>query len=117
MNRCTCETMQTLLHAEEFQSFIGSNVMMVDSTPMSDLFRCSQCGQLWRCDRPKNLRGRLMMKLECEEDWKTHLMTSGARTRLLENMGGVSANFCLWGNCSNYRVKGLEYCIDHLYYG
>lgn len=117
MIQCICETKQALLHSDELQSFFANSVMMVDSTPISDLVRCRQCGQLWRCDRPKNLGGRFLMKLDHEQDWKTHRMTMLAQTKLLENMGGMSANFCLWGNCTNYRVNGLEYCIDHLYHG
>lgn len=116
MMKCHCFDDHILLHSNELQSSFGKDLTKVDTAPMFELMRCDHCGQLWRFDRLKNKKEYIASKLDSELGWQTNTTTIMIKARILEDRGGVSVHFCLWGECANFRVKGFEYCIDHLCY-
>lgn len=114
MNICRCRETGPVLRDGKFYSLIGANAEQIDATPVSELYRCSVCGQHWRTDRAENIDERSFSKVNDAAGWRSAHRDVPLRMRQTVRYDEVTANFCLWGSCDNFRLRDHDYCIDHL---
>ncbi len=79
------------------------------------LVRCRTCGGLWSLDGWDKLQRRFAIKLSRREGWSEFDTTPLRKEYLVRSRGGVTVERCSWRDCDRPRVKGVVYCVDHLY--
>jgi hypothetical protein len=79
------------------------------------LFECSHCGALWAIDEWDKYQWQVVFRVGDVEGWAGVDREPQRKQLLVESRGGTTAERCIWEGCSNPRVNGVIYCIDHLY--
>lgn len=79
------------------------------------LKECPECKQLWRVDVPDKYQTQFALKVASPEGWEDIDTTAMVKELLLKTRGGTTNEVCIWSGCDGSRVKGVVYCIDHLY--
>lgn len=81
-----------------------------------DLLRCDVCGTHWRIDVADKGEGRYAWKVGAfRPDWAVPDFPELEKALLLQRRGGETAEKCAWLGCERRKVRGVAYCIDHLY--
>ena len=112
---CNCVQIQDLVYYDELPSLLISNLDQIDSSSWYQLFKCSVCGQYWRVDNEDRLQERYVLKIKQFDGWQNIDITILAKQNLLASRGGTNNEICIWQDCANHQVKGVLYCIDHLW--
>lgn len=77
---------------------------------------CRICGTHWRIDGARKGEGRFAWKVGgFRSDWATREFPDREKALLLQRRGGETAEKCVWLGCDERKVRGVAYCIDHLY--
>jgi hypothetical protein len=79
------------------------------------LYRCRECGQNWRVNERDKYQVQFAVKIADVTRWKEFDSTSLQKQYLLETHGGLTEEVCIWAGCGQNRLKGVVYCVDHLY--
>jgi hypothetical protein len=116
---CSCEELP------EFAYYIPGRSLSRKLRPVTkpvaksewrELIRCEVCGTHWRIDAADKYQERFVWKIgSFRGDWATVEFVEKQKALLLEQRGGEVDEPCVWLGCEKKRVKGVAYCIDHLY--
>jgi hypothetical protein len=77
--------------------------------------RCSDCGQIWRVDRPDKYSVDLAIKVSSPDAWTADDDRRVRLEYLKHSYGGEDAQNCIWAACPNRALKGVAMCAEHLY--
>jgi hypothetical protein len=81
-----------------------------------ELLRCEICGTHWRIDAADKYQERFAWKVGTfRPDWATPDFPDQEKALLLQRRGGEIDEKCVWLRCEKRKVRGVAYCIDHLY--
>jgi hypothetical protein len=81
-----------------------------------ELLQCEACGTYWRIDAEDKFQERFVWKVGAfRDDWSSVEFVEKQKALLLEKRGGETDESCVWIGCEKKKVKGVAYCIDHLY--
>ncbi len=116
---CSCEELPvyTYYHPERgLSQKLRPFVVSVAKSSWRELFRCEICGTHWRIDVEDRLQQQYVWKVgRFRDDWATVEFVEEQKRLLLQRRGGETEEKCVWMGCEQKRVKGVAYCIDHLY--
>ena len=101
-------------YADVEESFY-KHLEKVDSSGWYELYKCKTSGQYWRIDIWDKGQERFVVKIENIKVWEIYDASSLIKDLIIKNRGGLTNQKCIWANCENRKVKGVAYCIDHLY--
>jgi len=88
----------------------------IDRKNWRDLLRCEVCGTHWRIDVADKYQERYAWKVGAfRDDWADVDFEEKEKELLLVRRGGVTDEKCIWLGCDRLKVRGVAYCIDHLY--
>lgn len=79
------------------------------------LYECKICGQLWVIDVWEKYNPGIALKIKNPNGWDNLDVIPFEKELLLKSRGGTTDEKCIMKNCSNHRVNGVVYCLDHLY--
>ena len=116
---CACEELPVYTYydaerglSQKLRPFIAS----VAKSSWRELFRCEICGTHWRIDVEDKFQQRYVWKVGgYREDWATVEFEEEQKKLLRQRRGGETDEECAWLACGKKKVKGVAYCIDHLY--
>jgi len=116
---CACEELPVYTYyyserglSQKIRPFIAS----VAKSDWRELFRCEVCGTHWGIDVEDRLQQQFVWKVGAfREDWVSVEFVDVEKELLLQCRGGVTEEKCAWIGCGKKKVKGVAYCIDHLY--
>ncbi len=83
-----------------------------------ELYRCQNCGQLWRFDilnMPLHAEVYEAIKIPSEVDWKEFDSRPAIRELRIRQCGGESGRRCTWAGCTNPALNEMEVCVEHTY--
>ena len=80
-----------------------------------NLFACPVCNQLWAIDEWDKYTIQTAAKIEEKEDWENNDRIDLKKELLISERGGLTDDSCVWADCSGRTVKGVAYCIEHLW--
>jgi len=113
---CNCSKLNTLIDVSDVQPDFENNLTEISQGIWAKLRRCPLCKQLWRVNLWDKLQIQFAVKLDSVDDWESVETTSLQKQFLLESRGGTKEDTsCIWAGCDLPAVKGVVYCIDHLY--
>jgi hypothetical protein len=118
---CFCSKLPQLVKADQLVN-AGVNLFVHFDTMQSgggnnwtNLIRCRHCEQHWRIDVSDKYQIQFAVKIDDINHWQEFDDLPLRKKFLLESRGGLTEEKCIWQGCSNYRVKGVAYCLDHLF--
>ncbi len=111
---CQCLTLPVSVSFPETPS-LQASLRHVASGNWVDLKRCSDCGAHWVVDVADKYQPQLALRIPSAIDWEGFDLTSARKDFLLRSRGGVAGGSCLWHGCSAPQVRGVVYCLEHLY--
>ena len=114
MKPCHCSELPDAFYVDAAPQAFDGTFSVVDSGEWVNLYHCSSCESLWAIDAWDKYSWQVAARISDISGWEA--ATEAQRKQLLlESRGGEDAAGCQWQGCSGRRVKGVHYCIDHLY--
>jgi len=112
---CKCQSLEKIFDLEEGPKDFVNSLSEVDQGSWVTLFRCPICGQYWRVNEWDKYQTQFAIKLDSDSNWEDLDATQLEKGYLLKSRGGTTQDECIWAKCQNKQVKGVMYCVDHLY--
>jgi hypothetical protein len=112
---CQCATLPEVIYLESKPSGFESALVELSVGNWVKLFCCSECKQLWRIDEWDKYQTQFAAKVPDIETWRSYDIVPFQKQLLLQSRGGLSDNICNWARCGKPAVKGVAFCIDHLF--
>jgi hypothetical protein len=112
---CQCSTLPETIYLESKPSGFDLTLVELAVGNWVKLFRCSACKQLWRIDEWDKYQTQFAAKVPDIEAWESYDTTPFQKQLLLQSRGGLSNDICNWAACGKPAVKGVAFCIDHLF--
>jgi hypothetical protein len=116
---CSCDELPRYTYYEASRGLsqkIRPFVVSVAKSEWQELFRCEICGIHWRVEIEDRFQQRYAWKVgEFRDDWAGVQFIEEQKALLLQRRGGETTRGCAWIKCERMRVRGVAYCIDHLF--
>ena len=112
---CFCQQLAKLVDVEDTPQGFEASLIKKDKSDWAYLMECPICAQLWRIDTPDKYQTQFAVKLAVADDWASVDTVGLQKEYLLQSRGGTTDDTCIWAECNGKRVRGVVYCIDHLY--
>lgn len=112
---CQCTKLPELLYLESKPDGFDSTLVELSVGNWVKLFRCEECNQLWRIDEWDKYQTQFAAKVPDIETWESYDTTQFQKQLLLQSRGGLSNSICNWACCEKPAVKGVVFCVDHLF--
>ncbi len=111
---CSCSKLPALVKMEANRELL----IQLDELSTGNwdyLCRCRKCGQLWRIDECDKYQVQFAVKITDLSRWQEFDSEPLRKQYLIEARGRLAEEPCNWAGCDQQRVKGVAYCVDHLY--
>lgn len=114
--KCKCSSLPDVFYLDDGPNGFQNGLTKIDKdTQNSELFECPDCGTLWAIDTWDKYWFQVVGRIQNRNAWTTSVSEEKRKELLLRSRGGTTDEECIWNNCKKKRVKGVVYCIDHLY--
>lgn len=115
MVRCPCADLESVVKVEDHAAFF-IDLHPLDVGHWVRLMACGRCGQLWAVDEPDKYLLQLATKIPVagRTIWQERHVAS-EKDFLCRSRGGLTSEPCAWARCGKPCVKGVAFCVDHLY--
>lgn len=113
--KCKCKESPKVEYLNELDDSFKVNLEKIDTGFWVELFECKICGQLWKIDVWNKYQYQFAIKIDDHDKWESFDLTEDKKRLLLKARGGLTNEACIVKDCNKKCVKGVVYCIDHLY--
>lgn len=116
MQPCDCQHRPAFfdIHPDELEAFLdGFDQLTDDRLADYHLFRCPACQSLWIVDDVT--RGPMAVQATTALDIRSFDERPYRRELAIAMHGGLGEGTCMFTRCSNRAVRGVVFCVDHLY--
>lgn len=113
--KCRCSSLPDVFYLGDGPEGFEDGLKKLDEENRIKLLECPQCGTLWVADEWDKYSWQVASRIEHRDEWPTPIPDEKRKQLLLSSRGGTTDQRCIWKNCEKSRVKGVVYCIDHLY--
>jgi hypothetical protein len=80
------------------------------------LQHCTECRRSFSIDVWEKYQHQVVALIDDPSQWEAEADSVGRRKELLlRSRGGAGDGECGWASCHGIRVRGVAYCIDHLW--
>jgi hypothetical protein len=111
--KCACASLKDVFYAEEHPSFL-KDLSEKSLASWKKLCVCPKCGTLWAVDEWDKYHIQVVSRVSDIGNWDV-ASEEDRKKLLLDSRGGLTDEICIWAECGKNRVRGVAYCIDHLY--
>jgi hypothetical protein len=111
---CPCGGLPEIFKLGAHRDFYKYAVRVAESE-WAYLYKCASCGRLWRADKWDKLQVQFVVRVPEGSDWERFDSSSLQKQFLVQSRGGLTQEPCIWQGCQGQRVKGVVYCVEHLY--
>ena len=113
--KCKCSNLPDVFYLDDGPKGFQKGLKEIDAKNWMRLFECPKCKALWVIDEWEKYSWQVASRIESRNDWSTTVPEEKRKNLLLKSRGGTTDEECIWKDCNKKRVKGVVYCIDHLY--
>jgi len=111
--KCVCSSLADVFYVESRLSFMH-DLSEKEFASWKTFCVCQKCGTHWAVDEWDKYQTQVINRVSDIENWDV-ASEEERKNLLLDSRGGLTHEDCIWAECGKKRVKGLAYCIDHLY--
>ena len=113
--KCNCANLPEVFYFDAGPAGFQDGWKEIDAQKWMRLFECAECGTLWAIDEWDKYYFQAVSRIDSRDGWPAPLPDEKRKKLLLQQRGGTTNEACIWKDCEKKRVKGVVYCIDHLY--
>ncbi len=116
MSACGCEKLPEIFFLDQAPSDWLPGLQENSSGDWKTLLRCPACGRLFSVDAWDKGHDQVAVRIANADAWKEEAASIEARKALLlGSRGGTIEETCIRAGCIKPRVRGVVYCLDHLW--
>ena len=112
---CKCADLDDVFYLDTAPKGFEKRLRQLDMADWKRLYECPECGTLWAIDEWDKYQHQVASKIETREDWSREESDQKRKELLQMSRGGTDDGECIWSGCTKPPIKGVVYCIDHLY--
>lgn len=112
---CTCAKLDDSFFLEDAPRRFVDNLRQIDMGDWKRLFECPSCGALWAVDEWDKYTDQVVSRVADRANWSKEESDQMRKELLRKSRGGEEQSECIWADCHEPRIKGVVYCLDHLY--
>ena len=112
---CKCAKLADSFFLEDAPSRFVDNLRQIDMGDWKRLFECPNCGALWAVDEWDKYSDQVVSRVADRANWSQEESDEMRKELLRRSRGGEEEAECIWADCHKPRIKGVVYCVDHLY--
>jgi hypothetical protein len=112
---CNCTALPDAFYLDEGPDSFAEGLTREERGDWIRLGSCPRCGALWAVDEWERLQDQVVTRVRSREGWAGIDATDARKQLLLESRGGLTDAECAWSGCDGRAVKGVVYCLDHLW--
>jgi hypothetical protein len=114
--KCLCPTLPDAFYVEDGPKGFIEALAEKDysSENWKRLYECPTCPTMWVVDEWDKYGHQVASRLRERGRWDEE-SEEERKSLLLKSRGGITTEECAWMGCAKKKVRGVAYCIDHLY--
>ena len=113
--KCQCSELPDVFYLEEGSKGFEEGLQQEDIANWMRLYSCPHCGAMWAVDEWDKYQIQVVHRVSERENWMSQDTTQQRKQLLLKSRGGLSDSECQWAGCHEKQVKGVAYCLEHLW--
>jgi len=113
--KCECDSLPDAFYLDRGPKDFEKKLKNLDAENWMHLSKCPNCGQLWIVDEWDKYSFQIASKTETRSGWEKNENLTLRKELLIKERGGLIDKECVWAGCSGKTVKGVAYCIEHLW--
>ena len=116
MTGCRCEQLPETFFLDEAPPAWFEALQEEAIGDWKTLRRCPSCSRSFSVDAWDKGHHRVVVRVSDSVQWQDE--AEGVERRkalLLRSRGGIETGVCAWAGCRSPRVRGVAYCLDHLW--
>jgi len=113
--RCDCPTLPDLFYLDEAPQGFRDSLHGEEAQNWMSLFCCPVCGTLWAIDNPDKFYDQVIARVIDRDSWENNNNSEGRKQLLLKSRGGTTEEECSWAGCKDKCIKGVAFCLEHLW--
>jgi len=116
MSPCECDRLGKTFYLDEAPDGWVSGLVEDATGNWKTLRHCARCRRSFSVDVWDNLQHQVVAAVDDVAHWEAEADSVGRRQELLlRSRGGTGEGTCAWAGCRGARVRGVAYCLDHLW--
>jgi len=116
MSRCECSGVAPALYLHQAPHGWFEGLAEVAVGNWKTLRRCPACLATFAIDDWDRLQDQVVVRVSALSDWEAQADSAAVRKQLLfQSRGGAADGDCICLGCSGTRVRGVVYCLEHLW--
>jgi hypothetical protein len=112
---CLCAKLPDVFYLDEGPRGFGKKLSREETGNWIWLGSCPECGTLWAVDEWDKYQPQVVMRVEDRANWEGTGAAGKRKRLLLTSRGGLTDKECIRAGCHQKAVKGVVYCLDHLW--
>lgn len=113
--KCKCKELPEVFYLEEGPKGFEKHLHQEEMENWKRLYSCPSCGTLWAVDEWDKYTWQVVSRVKERAKWAEEERIEEKKQLLLHSRGGETEDECMWMGCKGKAVKGVAYCIDHLW--
>jgi len=116
MMPCDCGGFQDTFFIDEAPAGWLDGLDELELGDWKTLRQCPYCSALYAVDVRDKGHHQVVARISNPERWQEEAeATDRRKSLLLRSRGGTENEPCIWVGCTEPRVRGVAYCLDHLW--
>jgi len=113
---CTCVDLPETFYLDRAPVGWSDHLHEIATGSWKTLRLCSVCNAAFAVDVWDKLQEQVVVRIADRTQWEERADSVPVRkSLLLQSRGGLEGGTCICLGCSNPRVRGVVYCLDHLW--
>jgi hypothetical protein len=112
---CDCQSLDDTFYMDEAPRGFQTNLEQRDTANWMRLFSCIFCQSLWAIDEWDKYQEQVVFRVRHSDSWFDVGAAERRKSLLLRSRGGEVSAECICACCQKPRIRGVVYCLDHLY--
>lgn len=113
--KCKCSKLPDVFYLEEGPKTFEKGLHQKDMANWMRLYSCPHCGTMWAIDEWDKYQIQVVSRVINKGSWADQDTIQQRKQLLLKSRGGLTDAECIWVGCHEKQVKGVVYCLDHLW--
>jgi hypothetical protein len=113
--RCKCSKLPDAFYLEDAPRGFERNLVREATGDWMWLGLCPNCQSLWAIDEWDKYIPQVVSRVDNRDNWDKSVTAEKRKQLLLESRGGFSNKECVWVDCHEKAVKGVAFCLNHLW--
>lgn len=113
--KCPCHNLPDVFFLSDAPKAFEKKLIKKEMGNWMWLGLCPRCSSLWKIDEWDKGHHQVVFRVADQIQWKKEDTTLLRKQLLLKSRGGLNDEECRWAGCHQKQVKGVYYCLDHLW--